>query len=92
MQSIYASLMPPLPPLSLSLPLSLALIFVRDGIFSIIDYNSTWMGVVVVVVVVVINPLAAQVQNSTIYYLHHHSQPVLLFPRSAKQRFQVIPS
>ena len=29
-------------------------IFVRDGIFSVADYNSTLMGVVVVVVVVVV--------------------------------------
>ena len=28
-------------------------LFVRDGIHSVADYNSTWMGVVVVVVVVV---------------------------------------
>ena len=27
-------------------------IFVRDGIYSVADYNSTWMGVVFVVVVV----------------------------------------
>ena len=29
-------------------------LFVRDGILSVADYNSTWVGVVVVVVVVVI--------------------------------------
>ena len=28
--------------------------FVRDGIHSVADYNSTWMGVVLVVVVVVV--------------------------------------
>ena len=33
-------------------PLSLSIIFVRDGILSVADYNSTLMGVVVVVVVV----------------------------------------
>ena len=39
---------------SLSLPLSLSLyLFVRDGILSVADYNSTWVGVVVVVVVFV---------------------------------------
>ena len=27
---------------------------VRDGIFSVADYNSTWVGVVVIVVVVVV--------------------------------------
>ena len=29
-------------------------IFVREGIHSVVDYNSTWMGVVVVVVIVII--------------------------------------
>ena len=29
-------------------------LFVRDGIHSVADYNSTWMGVVVLVLVVVI--------------------------------------
>ena len=28
--------------------------FVRDGIHSVADYNSTWMGVVLVLVVVVV--------------------------------------
>ena len=29
-------------------------LFVRDGIHSVADYNSTWMGVVLVLVVVVV--------------------------------------
>ena len=34
-------------------PLVRPSVFVRDGILSVADYNSTWVGVVVVVVVVV---------------------------------------
>ena len=33
---------------------SICIFFVRDGIFSVADYNSTQVGVVVVVVVVVV--------------------------------------
>ena len=38
----------------LYIKLSISCIFVRDGILSVTDYNSTLMGVVVVVVVVVV--------------------------------------
>ena len=42
------------PPPTAQTPGSNWLIFVRDGIHSVADYNSTLMGVVVVVVVVVV--------------------------------------
>ena len=45
-----SSVSPPIPNDSLS---SLLLFFVRDGIHSVADYNSIWMGVVVLVLVLV---------------------------------------